>query len=160
MLGNPADGSNSAINVTPANPSSRLKQKRKNEQKKLKIQKNKIFKLLNKKKNKRKRKNKKPSNRRGRQVCTCDTPGIDHCLAGGAGAGIGGFIAGGLVPPPPAAPAPAPPAPPQPQPLPQPNSPTMTLAMQMSGADITPSLYIPTQIRETSMSIHKETNVG
>ena len=156
MHGNPADGSNSAINVTPANPSSRLKQKRKNEQKKLKAKKNKNLKLLNKKKNKRKRKNKNSSSRRGRQVCTCDdTPGIDHCIAVSFG---GGFIAvtgsvTGDAPAPPATPAP-------PQPLPQPNSPTMTLAMQMSGADITPSLYIPTQIRETSMSIHKETNVG
>ena len=75
MHGNPADGTNNAINVTPANPSTMLKQKRKNKQKKVQLQKKKNLKKLRKKKKNRNRNN-KTSNRRGRQ-------GVDVCLATG-----------------------------------------------------------------------------
>ena len=136
MHGNPADGTNSAINVTPTKKSARLKQKRKNQQKKIKHQKNKNINALNKKRNKRKRKNKNSSKRRGRQVCICDdTPGIDHCLIGGPPA-VGCIVTGICGRPGPELNDPAPvPPPPPPPPAPQPLPPdqTMILAMQMSG---------------------------
>ena len=79
MHGKPADGTNNAINVIPAaNPSTRLKQKRKNKQNKIQLQKKKNLKKL-RKKNKKGKKNNKTSNRRGRQC----NPGVDVCLATG-----------------------------------------------------------------------------
>ena len=78
MHGKPSDGSNNAINITPANPSRVLKQKRKNKQKKMQLQKKKNLKKLHKKKKNRKR-NKNTSNRKGRQ----NDPGVDVCLATG-----------------------------------------------------------------------------
>ena len=78
MHGKPADGTDSAINVKPTNLSLRMKQKGRNKQKKLKLQRKKNLKKIHNKNNKRK--NQKPSSRGRRQA---DCTGIDTCAVTG-----------------------------------------------------------------------------